>query len=67
MTRKQVTDAMAKSMREFGYPDVTSEMADEILTAYLAVEALPHGVVGMFLKSQMDELTENGVDLGALR
>ena len=65
-TRKQVTGAMAKSMRDFGYPDVTDQMADEIMAAYIAGDDLPHGVIGMFLEKQMDELVENGVDLAAL-
>lgn len=64
-TRKKITYALAQSMREFGYPDVTDDMAGEILDAYVqdADSDLPHGVIGMFLKSQLDELRDAGVDL----
>lgn len=58
MTRAKLTHALAQSMREFGYPDVTDEMAGEILDSYVAEKDLPHGVIGMFLKSQLDELSE---------
>jgi len=62
LTRKKITFALAQSMREFGYPDVTDEMAGEILDAYVAEEDLPHQVIGMFLKSQLDDLS-GSVDL----
>lgn len=58
MKREKITHALAESMREFGYPDVTDEMAGEILDAYVAKKDLPHGVIGMFLKSQLDDLAE---------
>lgn len=58
MTRNEITYALAQSMREFGYPDVTDEMAGEVLDAYVAEKDLPHDVIGMFLKSQLDELSE---------
>lgn len=67
--RAHLCEAMAKSMREFGYPDVTVEMAGEILDAYVKGtrgSELPHGIVGMMLESQIQELEERGVDLAAL-
>lgn len=66
--RSKVTYALAQSMREFGYPDVTDEMAGKVLDAYVAdpESDLPHGVIGMFLKSQLDELADSGVDLATL-
>lgn len=57
MTREKITFALAQSMREFGYPDVTDAMAGEVLDAYVNQDELPHGVIGMFLKSQLDELS----------
>lgn len=68
LTRAKVTHALAQSMREFGYPDVTDEMAGEILDAYVKGPDgdFPHGVIGMFLKSQLDELKEAGADLASI-
>ncbi len=66
--RREVTYALAQSMREFGYPDVTDEMVGEVLDAYVANKTeLPHGVIGMFLKSQLDELSESGLVLSDLK
>ena len=65
MTRKKVTHALAESMREFGYPDVTDVMAGEILDAYVSGDELPHGIIGMFLESQLDDLAES-IDLSKL-
>ena len=68
ITRKRITFALAESMREFGYPDVTDDMAGEILDAYHADPSgdLPHGVIGMLLKRQLDDLTDEGLDLGSI-
>lgn len=68
LTRENVTYALAQSMREFGYPDVSDEMAGEILDAYVVDPAseLPHGVIGMMLKSQLDELAGAGANLKAI-
>lgn len=67
-TRDQVTHALAESMREFGYPDTTDEMAGQILDAFVKDHEaeMPHGVIGMFLHSQLTELSEAGVDLSRL-
>lgn len=69
LTRSKVTYALAQSMREFGYPDVTDEMAGDVMDAYAQDPSgsLPHGVIGMMLKSQLDELAEAGADLAALK
>lgn len=50
-------EAVARSLREFGYPDVTAAMCREIYDAWKAnpKAKLPHGVVGMFAKSQFDD------------
>lgn len=63
-TRKPYTlaDAMesvAKSLREYGYPDVTAAMVREIYDAYETGKRfpdLPHSVIGGFAQSQFDEV-----------
>lgn len=69
LTRSEVTYALAESMRDFGYPDFTDEMAGEVMDAYAADPKgkLPHGVVGMMLKSQLDKFAESGADFAALK
>ena len=62
ITREKITYALAESMREFGYPDVTDEMAGEIMDAYVRKEDLPHGIIGMMLESQLSDLA-GSVDL----
>lgn len=70
VTKKKVCRAMAQSMRDFGYPDCTDEMAGEVLDAYAkgkrGMDELPHDVIGAFLERQLDELENAGVDLMAL-
>lgn len=52
--------AIARNLREFGYPDVTPEMIQETHEAIDAGAAdsggdLPHGVVGMFAKGMLED------------
>lgn len=65
LTRNKITFALAESMRSFGYLDVTDEMAGEILDAYCVDPGsdMPHGIVGMMLKRQLDELVESDIPL----
>jgi hypothetical protein len=55
MTGTETYRAIAKNLREFGYPDVTPLMIEEVWYAMQNGEAIPHGVVGMFAKSQLTE------------
>ena len=58
----QVYEAIARSLREFGYPDTTAAMVEEIHEAKRAGEGvLPHGIVGMFADSQLNEAAERGL------
>lgn len=66
-TEKRAYSAIAKSLREFGYPDVTDEMVKETHEAILKkpslagskeVKDFPHGIVSMFASSQLRELWE---------
>lgn len=45
-TREQILGAVARNLREFGYPDCT---ADNVLTTYL---------FGQFAKSQLEDFME---------
>lgn len=61
LKRSAVYEAIARSLREFGYPDVTPEMIDEIHTAYREGKRdadLPYGIVGQFAQSQIEEAGE---------
>lgn len=47
---------IARNLRDFGYPDVTSVMIKEIHEAMKAGdEEIPHGIIGMFAKDQLAE------------
>jgi hypothetical protein len=47
-------DAQAKSLREFGYPDVTPAMVRVAHGAWIKGEA-PDGIIEMFCQSAFDE------------
>lgn len=60
-TRSDVSAPVAKSLREFGYPTVTTEIVKTTLDAWLDGKRehdLPHGVVGMMAGRQFDEVEE---------
>jgi hypothetical protein len=51
-------EAVARSLREFGYPDVTAKMIREIYDQWVTGKrfpALPHGVIAGFAQSQFEE------------
>jgi hypothetical protein len=53
--------SVAKSLREFGYPDATAEKMREVFDAWEAGKVfpdLPHGILGAFASSQFDEVSE---------
>lgn len=54
--------AIAKSIREFGYP-VTSEMIGECWDAYESGKDMPHGVIGEFALRSLDEVAEARPDV----
>ena len=54
-------EAVARSLREFGYTDVTAKSVREIYDAWLAGKRfpdLPHGVIGGFAERQFDEVAD---------
>lgn len=62
-TRTDIARPVAKSLREFGYPDASTEMVKECLDAWLDGKRdldLPHGIIGAFASRQFDEAEEGG-------
>lgn len=60
-TRNDAAASVARGLREFGYPDATTEKMREVLDAWLAGKRgsdLPHGVLGMFAERQFEEVDE---------
>lgn len=58
--QSQAFVAIARNLRDFGYPDVDAKMIAETYQAMQAGTELPHGIVGMFAKRQIEELQEAG-------
>lgn len=60
-TLNDALSAIARSLREFGYPDASDEMIREIWDAYQAGNRnneLPHGIVGMMAGAQFNDNAE---------
>lgn len=58
VTLDDALEAVALSLREFGYRDTTRDMIRDVLDAYKSGKReadLPHGVVGRFAESQIAE------------
>lgn len=61
ISKHQICLSVAKSLRDFGYPDVTSEMISECLDAFVQGKrdmGLPHGIIGAFASRQFAEVEE---------
>jgi len=64
MLEQEVYEAVARSLREFGYPDATAQMVHDTHTAMVEGKSgaeLPHGIVGRFAESQLKEAAERGL------
>jgi hypothetical protein len=57
----RVYDAIAASLRKFGYPSTTAAQIREVHEDLTAKRPLRHGIVGMFAKKQIDEAVELGL------
>jgi hypothetical protein len=58
-TRNDAAASVARSLREFGYPDATTEKMREVLDAWLdgkRDDDLPHGILGMFAGRQFEDV-----------
>jgi hypothetical protein len=65
-TLNQGMEAVARNLREFGYPDVTAVMIRDVYDAWLSGNRypdLPHGIIGGFAERQFEE---NGETLAKL-
>lgn len=61
-SKVQTYEAIARNLREFGYPDVTGRMIREIHDALVRSDKLiPHGVIGMFAKKQLADAEKQGL------
>jgi hypothetical protein len=70
MTFEEAMAAIAKSLRDFGYPDADTEMITEVYDAFAAGkrgEKLPHGVVGRFAESQFEQVKDALASLAEAR
>lgn len=61
-TRADAYEAIAQSLREFGYGDCTAKMVEETHAAMkqgkTTIDEMPHGVVSAFAQSQLEENAE---------
>ncbi len=56
-----VYKAIAANLKDFGYDDVTPLMIQDVHGAINAGdEMLPHGVIGMFAKNQIEQAKTQG-------
>lgn len=57
-----VYNAIARNLREFGYSDVSGRMVREVHDAMRSGSELPHGIVGMFARKQLQEAFPSAVE-----
>ena len=58
-TKQDGFASVAKSLRDFGYPDCTSQMiADTYEAMKRGDDKMPHGIIGMFAERQLAEVRE---------
>lgn len=64
INKHTLCEAIGKSLREFGYPDVTTQDIADCWDAYeRGDKTMPHDVVGMFAERQLDEIAERHPDI----
>ena len=55
-TKNGAYEAIARSLREFGYPDAECGMIRDTHEAMVAgKEEMPHGIIGMFAQRELEE------------
>lgn len=63
MPRQKIYEAIARSLRQFGYPSVTAvEVADTHWAMEHTETPLPHGVVGLFAEDQLKKVDWSQVE-----
>ena len=63
-TRAHIYAAIAKSLRDFGYNDVRPDQIKETHEAMIAGTEIPHGVIGLFAKGQLQECIDRAEAMG---
>ena len=67
MDKKQYTfETIAKDLRQFGYPDTTTEMIEETFNAMVEGKSgsdLPHGIISMFAENKLRDVAEHFPEL----
>lgn len=61
VTINMLCEAVARNLRDFGYPDAKGPMIREVWEAMKQGKTkfdLPHGIVGMFAESQINDHRE---------
>ena len=53
ITLSDIYETIARSLREFGYPDATAATVRETHAAMKSGEGIPHGIVGRFAEGQL--------------
>ena len=59
ITFEYVCNSVAKSLREYGYPDTSAAMIADVFEAMKAGKQdaeLPHGIIGRFAESQLRDV-----------
>lgn len=56
-----IYEHIAKNLRDFGYPTCAAREIKDTHVAMSKGEPLPHGVIGAFAKSQIEEHVEAGL------
>ncbi len=54
-TFNDACEAVARSLRDFGYPDASAQMVSDTYDAVRDGEAIPHGIVGAFAAEQIKD------------
>ncbi len=55
-TLNDACEAVAQSLREFGYPGATATMVSDTYAAVCAgSDAMPHGIIGAFAAAQIKD------------
>lgn len=57
-TLNNAMEAVAKSLRDFGYPDADAQKMREVFDAWKDGKELPHGILGMFAERQFEEVKD---------
>jgi len=63
-TRADIYAAIAQSLREFGYDHVRPDQIKDTHEAMIAGTEIPHGVIGLFAKDQLQDCIDQAEAMG---